>query len=51
MAATSASRGLLALLACGARAALPGEFSFKAFMNGKIDLAQAEAEVRTLHGS
>lgn len=27
----------------GARLALPGEFSFKAFMNGKIDLAQAEA--------
>ncbi len=27
----------------GARAALPGEFSFKSFMNGKIDLAQAEA--------
>ncbi len=30
-------------LKAGARAALPGEFSFKAFMNGKIDLAQAEA--------
>ncbi|MFN0065122.1 MAG: tRNA uridine-5-carboxymethylaminomethyl(34) synthesis GTPase MnmE [Chlamydiales bacterium] len=27
----------------GARAALPGEFTFKAFMNGKLDLAQAEA--------
>ncbi len=27
----------------GARAAQPGEFSFKAFMSGKIDLAQAEA--------
>ena len=27
----------------GARMAQPGEFSFKAFMNGKIDLAQAEA--------
>lgn len=26
-----------------ARAALPGEFTFKAYMNGKIDLAQAEA--------
>ena len=26
----------------GARAALPGEFSFRAFSNGKIDLAQAE---------
>lgn len=27
----------------GARPALPGEFSFQAFMNGKLDLAQAEA--------
>lgn len=27
----------------GALSALPGEFSFKAFMNGKIDLTQAEA--------
>ncbi len=27
----------------GARPAQPGEFSFRAFMNGKIDLAQAEA--------
>lgn len=31
------------ILAAGARAARPGEFTFKAFMNGKIDLAQAEA--------
>ncbi|CAF22746.1 tRNA uridine-5-carboxymethylaminomethyl(34) synthesis GTPase MnmE [Candidatus Protochlamydia amoebophila] len=31
------------VLAAGARAALPGEFTFKAYMNGKIDLAQAEA--------
>jgi tRNA modification GTPase len=34
---------LEATIAAGARPALPGEFSFKAFMNGKIDLAQAEA--------
>lgn len=27
----------------GARPALPGEFSFRAYMNGKLDLAQAEA--------
>lgn len=27
----------------GAEAALPGEFSYQAFMNGKMDLAQAEA--------
>ena len=31
------------VIAAGARPAMPGEFSFKAFMNGKIDLAQAEA--------
>lgn len=36
-------RVLNAVLAAGARFALPGEFTFKAFMNGKIDLAQAEA--------
>jgi tRNA modification GTPase len=34
---------LEATLQAGARAALPGEFTFKAFINGKIDLAQAEA--------
>ena len=28
---------------CGARIAEPGEFSYRAFMNDKIDLAQAEA--------
>lgn len=36
-------RVLEAILAAGARAAAPGEFTFKAFMNGKLDLAQAEA--------
>jgi len=36
-------RVLDVVLTAGARAARPGEFSFKAFMNGKIDLAQAEA--------
>ncbi|HLE94489.1 MAG TPA: tRNA uridine-5-carboxymethylaminomethyl(34) synthesis GTPase MnmE, partial [Sulfuricaulis sp.] len=30
-------------LALGARAARPGEFSERAFLNGKLDLAQAEA--------
>lgn len=40
-------RVLQVVLDAGARAALPGEFTFKAFMNGKIDLAQAEA-VQTL---
>ncbi|MEJ2273881.1 MAG: tRNA uridine-5-carboxymethylaminomethyl(34) synthesis GTPase MnmE [Woeseiaceae bacterium] len=32
-----------ALLASGARRAEPGEFSKRAFLNGKLDLAQAEA--------
>lgn len=36
-------RVLDVVLKAGARAALPGEFTFKAFMNGKVDLAQAEA--------
>lgn len=36
-------RVLEAVLIAGARAALPGEFTFRAFLNGKVDLAQAEA--------
>lgn len=41
---TLTSRKVLdAVLAAGARAARPGEFTFRAFFNGKIDLAQAEA--------
>lgn len=31
------------VLECGARVARPGEFSERAFLNGKLDLAQAEA--------
>ena len=38
------------VLECGARMALPGEFTFQAFSNGKLDLAQAEA-VQQLIGS
>lgn len=34
---------LRAALSAGARAARPGEFSLRAFLNGRIDLAQAEA--------
>ena len=33
------------VLACGARLALPGEFTKRAFLNGRIDLAQAEAVI------
>lgn len=40
-------RVLEAVILAGARAALPGEFTFRAFLNGKMDLAQAEA-VQTL---
>lgn len=32
-----------ACVGCGSRLAGPGEFTFRAFINGKIDLAQAEA--------
>ncbi|MGE9271139.1 MAG: tRNA uridine-5-carboxymethylaminomethyl(34) synthesis GTPase MnmE [Verrucomicrobiales bacterium] len=31
------------ILACGARSARPGEFTERAFFNGKLDLTQAEA--------
>jgi len=36
-------RILRMVLNAGARAARPGEFTFRAFMNGRIDLTQAEA--------
>ncbi len=36
-------RTLELLLKCGARHAEPGEFTRRAFLNGRIDLAQAEA--------
>lgn len=36
------------LMARGARLALPGEFSCRAFRNGKLDLAQAEAIAETI---
>jgi tRNA modification GTPase len=40
----AAGRAVLAALQkCGIRQALPGEFSFRAFMNGKIDLTRAES--------
>ncbi len=34
---------LMACLAAGARSALPGEFTRRAFLNGKLDLERAEA--------
>lgn len=36
-------RVLEVVLEAGARAAQPGEFTYRAFLNGKLDLAQAEA--------
>jgi tRNA modification GTPase len=41
---------LRALLEAGARAATPGEFSSRALLNGKMDLAQAEA-IQSLIGA
>lgn len=43
-------RVLSAVLEAGARAARPGEFTFRAFLNGKMDLTQAEA-VQSLIGA
>ena len=47
--AMPARRVLDALLACGARLARPGEFTLRAFLNGRIDLAQAEAVADLIH--
>ena len=38
-----------AVLANGARLALPGEFTRRAFLNGRIDLTQAEAVADLIH--
>ena len=40
---------LKAVLASGARSAEPGEFTRRAFINGRIDLAQAEAVSALIH--
>lgn len=37
------------VLECGARAAEPGEFTRRAFLNGRLDLAQAEAVADLIH--
>ena len=42
---------LQAVLDCGARLALPGEFTRRAFLNGKLDLARAEAVGDLIHGT
>ncbi|MBX3743829.1 MAG: tRNA uridine-5-carboxymethylaminomethyl(34) synthesis GTPase MnmE [Verrucomicrobiae bacterium] len=38
-----------AVLAAGARLALPGEFTRRAFLNGRLDLVQAEAVADLIH--
>ena len=45
----AARRILDALLASGARQAEPGEFTKRAFLNGKLDLTQAEAVLDLIH--
>ena len=43
------SLGLEALFAAGARQALPGEFTKRAFLNGKLDLTGAEGVADLIH--
>jgi len=45
----AATRILEMLIARGARQAKPGEFTERAFLNGKLDLAQAEAVASLIH--
>jgi len=47
--AMPARRTLELLLAAGARAAEPGEFTLRAFLNGRLDLVQAEAVAELIH--
>ena len=46
-----ASKILASMLDLGARLAEPGEFTRRAFLNGKLDLAQAEAVADLIHAS
>ncbi len=46
---TVVQEGLPALFAAGARQALPGEFTKRAFLNGRMDLTQAEAVIDLIH--
>ena len=46
--AVTVRRVLAAALAAGARLAEPGEFTKRAFLNGRIDLAQAEAVLQLI---
>ncbi len=44
-------RALESVLSAGARHAEPGEFTKRAFLNGKLDLAQAEAVAELIHAT
>jgi tRNA modification GTPase len=44
-----ASKIIQALIQAGARLALPGEFTRRAFLNGRFDLTQAEAVADLIH--
>ena len=46
---TVLQEGLSALFEAGARQALPGEFTKRAFLNGRMDLTQAEAVIDLIH--
>lgn len=48
---TTARCVLDAVIACGARPAMPGEFTRRAFEHGRVDLAQAEAVMRLIGAS
>ena len=45
----AAKRILDLLISLGAALAQPGEFTKRAFLNGRIDLSQAEAVIETIH--
>ena len=47
----SSRRLLAALVDAGARLARPGEFTLRAFLNGRIDLSQAEAIADVIHAT
>ena len=49
--AASADHAMRKILSAGARCAEPGEFTFRAFVNGKIDLTQAEAVADIINSS
>ena len=46
---TAVRKIILALIECGARQALAGEFTKRAFLNGKMDLCRSEAVIDIIH--